>query len=451
MGRIFLIRKSACFIFNILEESKMKKLLAVILAVVMVAAFAACTKTPVVDDTNAPADENVEENANAPADEDVEPVPGDLKIGVILVGDDNEGYTYAHIEGIQKAAKALGIADEQIIWKYSVPEDETCYEAALDLADQGCTYVFSNSYGHQSFIEQAAADVPDVNFVAMTGDTAKDSGLDNFSNAFTKVYESRYISGVVAGMKLAELIEAGALSAENFDEDGNAKIGYVGAYPYAEVVSGYTAFFLGIKSVVPEVAMQVVYTNSWFDITKEGAAAEALMANGCAIIGQHADSTGAPSAIQAALEKGTVAYSVGYNVDMLSVAPDAALTSATNNWSVYYTYALTQAIKGEKIATNWAEGYETDAVAITELGASCAEGTAEKVEEAIEAIKAGELKVFDTDTFTVGGEHLDSYTSSFGLEGVELISDGYFHESDAENVRSAPAFDIRIDGITELS
>ena len=296
-------------------------------------------------------------------------------------------------------------------------------------------------------MEEAASQNPEVTFVAMTGDTAAKSGLDNFCNAFTHVFESRYVSGVVAGMKVAELIADGKLTDKNYDGE-NVKIGYVGAYPYAEVVSGYTAFFLGIQSIVPNVTMEVSYTNSWFDITMEAAAADALMADGCVIIGQHADSTGAPSAVQAAYEKGNVAYSIGYNVDMLSVAPDAALTSATNNWAVYYTYAFGAMLKGEKIKTDWAEGFTSDAVAITDLGKSCAEGTAEKVAEVEKQLHDGELHVFDTSKFTVGGEHLDSYDKSYGFEGNELIKDGYFHESE---LRSAPAFDIRIDGIKELA
>ena len=351
------------------------------------------------------------------------------------------------IKGIQEAAKALGLSDDQLVWKYSIPEDATCTETALDLVDQGCNLIISNSYGHQSFMEEAASQNPEVTFVAMTGDTAAKSGLDNFCNAFTHVFESRYVSGVVAGMKVAELIADGKLTDKNYDGE-NVKIGYVGAYPYAEVVSGYTAFFLGIQSVVPNVTMEVSYTNSWFDITMEAAAADALMADGCVIIGQHADSTGAPSAVQAAYEKGNVAYSIGYNVDMLSVAPDAALTSATNNWAVYYTYAFGAMLKGEKIKTDWAEGFTSDAVAITDLGKSCAEGTAEKVAEVEKQLHDGTLHVFDTSKFTVGGEHLDSYDKSYGFEGNELIKDGYFHESE---LRSAPAFDIRIDGIKELA
>ena len=375
-----------------------------------------------------------------------------LKIGVILVGDENEGYTFAHMEGIRAAMKANGLSDDQVIWKYSIGESQDCYDSAVDLVEQGCKAVFSNSYGHQPFMQQAASEYPDIKFVAATGDTAALSGLDNFSNAFTNVYESRYVSGIVAGMKLAELEAAGQIPAESY-KDGKVLIGYVGAYPYAEVVSGFTSFFLGVKSVFPNVTMEVIFTNSWFNITAEGETANTLMADHCVIIGQHADSTGAPAAVEAALAKGTVAYSVGYNVDMLAVAPNAALTSATNNWGVYYTYAFGQVIKGEKIATDWAEGYKTGAVAITALGPNCAPGTQEAVDKAIAAIKSGELHVFDTSTWTVNGEHLSELkidlTGDFDTDDAadkNAIFDGYFHESE---FRSAPSFSIYIDGIFE--
>ena len=387
---------------------------------------------------------------------------GNIKIGVILVGDETEGYTAAHMEGIKTAAASLGIKDDQIIWKYKVEENSTCYDAAVDLVGQGCNMVISNSYGHQTFMVQAAEEYPDVTFVSMTGDFAAISGLDNFKNAFTKVYESRYVSGVVAGMKLKELLDNGTLSAEtqpnSFDANGNVKIGYVGAFAYAEVVSGYTAFFLGIQSVVPNTVMEVMYTNSWFDIDKEGAAAEALVANGAVIIGQHADSTGAPAAVQKLLDNGTICYSIGYNIDMLATAPTAALTSATNTWSVFYKHAFETVMKGEKLEADWAGGYAQDAVAITKLGESCAAGTAEKVAEIEGALKAGTLHVFDTNTFTVGGEKVTSapcdmsfmdwstMTAIYQGETVEAIKDGYFAESE---FRSAPYFSLRIDGITE--
>ena len=366
----------------------------------------------------------------------------DFKVGVILVGDENEGYTYAHMEGIEAARVACGLEKDQIIYKYNIGENEACHQAAVDLVEQGCKIVFANSFAHESFLIQAAKEYPDVLFCHATGQTAaKQTDLKNIFNYFTAIYEARYVSGVVAGMKLKELMDNGTVT--------DPHVGYVGAYPYAEVVSGYTAFFLGIQSIVPDAYMEVQYTNKWFDLTLEAEAANALMARGCVIIGQHADSTGAPSAIQAAHDDGTYpnVYSVGYNIDMLNVAPDVALTSPQNNWGAYYTYAIKTAMEGKEMQQDWCYGYIDEAVQISQLGTACAEGTQEAVAAVIDKIKNGELHVFDCSTFTVNGEHLTSYDKSYGFEGTELIWDGYFHESE---VISAPLFDIRIDGITEL-
>ena len=374
-------------------------------------------------------------------------------IGVILVHDENTGYDFAHIEGIKAATAAVGFSEDQIIWKYNVHEDESCYDTATDLVEQGCTYIFSDSYGHQSYMQQAADENSDVVFVSMTGDQAELSGLDNFKNAFNFTYESRYVSGVVAGMKLAELVENGEVAAENMDADGNIKIGYIGAFPYAEVVSGYTGFFLGVQSIVENVAMDVSYTNSWYDPTAEAEAANALVASGSIIISQHADSTGAPSAAEALLVGGTTVYCVGYNIDMLSVAPTSALTSAQNDWGVYYTYAFNAIKNGEEIMTDWASGYTDGAVMISELGGSVAEGTEAKVAEVEAGLKDGSINVFDTASFTVGGETVSTYLAidtDFDWVGDtgEAIIDGIFSES---TLRSAPYFGLRIDGITELN
>lgn len=388
----------------------------------------------------------------------------DVKFGIILVGDEAEGYTKAHMDGIKEAAKELNISDDQFIWKYKVPEDSACKEAAEDLIASGCNYIFSNSYGHQTLMVEAASEHSDVTFVSMTGDFAAISGCDNFKNAFTNIYEARYVSGVVAGLKLKELIDNGTISPEatpeSFDSDGNVKVGYVGAYPYAEVVSGYTAFYLGIKSVVEKVTMEVNYTNSWFDIDKEGQTAKALLSTGCVIIGQHADSTGAPAEVEAENKAGKICYSIGYNIDMLETAPTAALTSATNNWKVYYKYAFEAALKGEEIATDWSKGYADDAVAITKLGPSCAEGTQEYVDNVIAQIKDGSLNIFDTSKFTVDGQQITSNPVDLSYcdftvdppkviyqgEEKEAVVDGHFVES---TFRAAPYFQIRIDGIIE--
>ena len=410
----------------------MKKLIAVALVLVLALSLVACSS-----ETN-----NTQGNK-------------DVKIGVILVHDENTGYDEAHINGIKKALETCGIPNDtdHVVWKYNVPEDEKCHDAAIELVEAGCTHIFSDSYGHQAYMQQAATENPDVVFASMTGDTAALSGLKNFKNAFCNTYESRYVSGVVAGMKLQELVNDGKVAADNMDENGNIKLGYVGAYPYAEVVSGYTAFFLGVQSIVPDVAMQVQYTNSWFNITAENEAAKALIADGCIIIGQHADSTGAPAACQAAQEAGTTVYCVGYNIDMLPAAPTAALTSAQNDWSVYYTYAFNCALKGEDIATDWAKGYAEGANMISALGESCAAGTAEKVAEVEKGIKEGTLNVFDCSKFTVGGETVTSFLAidtngDFQGDEGEAITDGVFHES---TLRSAPYFSLRIDGITELN
>ncbi len=414
----------------------MKKFLAILLCALMVLAIA-CTSTPA--NTTTETETKTEEKA--------------IKVGIILVGDENEGYTYAHIEGIKEALKNCGIDEAtQTIWKYVIPETSVCYDTAVDLADKGCNIIFSNSYGHQSYMVQAAEEFPDVVFVPCTGDTANVCGLKNVVNMFPQTYQSRYVSGVVAGLKLKELMDAGTVT--------DPYIGYVGAYPYAEVVSGYTAFFLGIKSIVPEAHMDVMYTSSWFDLNKENETAKALMARGCVIIGQHADSTGAPTAVQAALANGEVHYSVGYNVDMLSVAPDAALTSAQNNWSVLYTQVLKDFMAGKEVAHDYTAGYEADGVMISELGKSCAPGTKEKVEEVIKGLKDGTIHPFDVSTFTVDGKPVDSLVYDFSTmnsdftavqyvgEKIECISDGYFHES---LYRSAPYFELRVDGITELN
>ena len=405
-----------------------------------------------------------------------------LKIGAILVGDDAVTYDKAHSDGIKAGAEANGINPDDIVFMTKVPEEAECYDKAVELIESnGCNLVISDSYGHQSYMAQAAEEYPDVNFISMTGDFAAISGLDNFYNAFDNVYESRYVSGVVAGMKIQELVDDGKLTDENYDEDGNVKVGYVGAFNYAEVVSGYTAFYLGITSVYPDAHMYVDYTNSWYDVDAEAASAEKLMSDGCVIIGQHADSTGAPSAVEQAYQNGNDhVFSVGYNVSMLDVAPDVALTSATNNWSVCYTDLLKGAAEGN-IPQDWSKGYNEGAVGITELGSCAAEGTADKVAEVEAAIKDGSLKVFDTSTFTVSADNVSAtadksgaavttddaghvtsckvdlsyydYTSGspeliYQGDTVDAIEDGAFVES---TYRSAPYFTIRIDGITELS
>lgn len=365
-----------------------------------------------------------------------EGVPADqIKVGMICIGDENEGYTANHINGLRAAMEVLGISEDQVIFKYNTPETEAAYEAAIDLAEQGCDIIFGTSFGHETYLYLAAEEYPDIEFCHATGTGAMNSELENVHNYFTAIYEARYVSGVVAGLKLNQMIEEGKITAET------AKMGYVGAFPFEEVKSGYTAFFLGARSVCPSVTMEVKFTNSWGDMALEKEAAEALIADGCVLISQHADTTGAPTACEA-----NGVPCVGYNISMIPAAPTQALVSAACNWGAYVTYAIQCVINGEDIARDWCYGYVDGAVYTTELNeAAVAPGTAEKVAEVEAALKAGTLHVFDTSTFTVNGETLTTYTTAYGLDGIEMVSDGYFHESE---VRSAPYFGIDIDGIS---
>jgi len=377
----------------------------------------------------------------------------DIKIGMICIGDENEGYSANHINGLLKAMEDLGIAKEQVIFKYNTPETEAAYEAAIDLAEQGCSIIFANSFGHETYISLAASEYPEIEFCHATGTTAMTAGLENFHNYFAAIYEARYVSGVVAGLKLNEMIANGTITAEN------AKMGYVGAFPFAEVISGYTSFYLGARSVCPSVTMEVRYTNSWGDMALEKETAEALIANGCVLISQHADTTGAPTACEAA-----GVPCVGYNISMIPAAPNTALTSSAVNWAAYYGYALENVLAGTTFPADWSAGYVDGAVAITELNAATVPaGAAEKVAEIEAALKAGTLKVFDVSTFTAPAVEGGSYTvdadghltSAFATDtngdwvadANEVVIDGAFSES---SVQSAPYFSIIIDGITAV-
>ncbi len=361
-----------------------------------------------------------------------------VKVGVIYIGDENEGYTAAHMAGIADMAKTLGLSADQIIEKKGIKEDESCYDAAVDLAEEGCNIIFANSFGHESYMIQAAKEYPNIQFCHATGLNAKASKLPNMHNYFTSVYESRFVSGVVAGLKLNEMVKNGTIKADE------TKMGYVGAYPYAEVVSGYTSFYLGARSVCPSVTMEVQYTNSWADMAGEKEVATQLIADGCKLISQHADTTGAPTACEKA-----VVPCVGYNVDMTTVAPNTALTSATINWGPYYTYAVKSVIDGTPIATDWCQGYKDGAVGISPLNdKAVAKGTADKVKEVEDALKAGTLHVFDTTKYAIGGKSIEDMIKAGGdfAKYADYVKDGYFHESE---LISAPAFDLKIDGITE--
>ena len=400
-------------------EETMKKALSLILAVLMLLsvtiAFASCEKT---DDT--------------------------FKVGFIFLHDENSTYDKNFIDAAKAACAALGLSEDQMILKTNIPETAACYDAACELVEAGCDLVFADSFGHEAFMIQAAKENPDVQFCHATGTKAHTEKIANYHNAFASIYEGRFVAGIVAGMKLNDMIAKGEITAEQ------AVIGYVAAWPYAEVKSGYTSFFLGARSVCPSATMKVEYTNSWFDIALEKTAAEKLIGDGCVLISQHADSEGAPKACDAA-----GVPNVAYNISTKDIAPNTWLISSKINWEPYMKLIIekTRDGKGNEIPYDWCGGFEEGAVMLTELNAAyAAPGTQEAIDAAIAAFKAGTLKVFDTNTFTVGGQKLESYLADVDDLGdfqgeTEVVLNGYFNES-AEGKRSAPYFDLIIDGIT---
>ncbi len=364
----------------------------------------------------------------------------DIKVGFIFLHDENSTYDKNFIDAATAAKEALGLSDEQVLFKTNIPETAECYEAAADLVDAGCDLIFADSFGHEDFIIQAAKEFTDVTFCHATGTKAHTENLPNFYNAFASIYEGRYLVGYAAGMKLNEMIESGKITADQ------AKMGYVGAYPYAEVKSGYTSFFLGARAACPSVTMDVKFTNSWFDIAAEKETANALIADGCVLISQHADSEGAPKACE---EKGVP--NVAYNLDTREWGPNTALVSSKINWAPYFEHIITSVKEGKQIEQDFCKGLADDVVQIIGLNDKvAAEGTAEKLDEIKAMLVAGDIKVFDTDTFTVEGKKLESYMADVDSDAnftpdTEVVSDGYFHESE---MRSAPYFDVDIDGIT---
>ncbi len=367
----------------------------------------------------------------------------DFKIGFIFLHDENSTYDKNFLDAANAATEELGLSADQVIFKTNVPEGNECYEAAADLADQGCDIVFANSFGHEPYMLKAAKEFPDVQFCHATGTTAHTENLPNFHNAFASIYEGRYLAGIAAGMKLNEMIEKGEITANQ------AKMGYVGAYTYAEVISGYTSFYLGAKSVCPSVTMEVQFTGSWYDEALEKEAATKLLSNNCVLISQHADSMGAPTACENA-----GVPNVSYNGSTVDACPNTFIVSSRIDWAPYFKYIINSVQDGSEIALDWCEGFEAGSVALTEVNEkAAAEGTQEAINAAKEKLMAGEIHVFDTDTFTVEGKKLDSYMADVDTDAnyekdTEVIADGYFHESEK---RSAPYFDIQIDGITLLN
>ena len=426
------------------EEQIMKKrVLALLLALAMTLALAACgsngddgkdkTDAPPVD-TQQPA--GGDEQSDAPAERK------SVKVGLICIGDENDqGYTYNFIRGKEAATEALAASGIDVEWvvKWNIGEDTGCEDANIELAEEGCQLIINNSFGFEPFMLKVAPDYPEIEFIACTNQASWGDDLDNTHNAFANIYEGRYLAGVVAGMKLQQMIDEGTITADQ------AVIGYVGAFSYAEVISGFTSYYLGAKSVCPSVTMKVQFVGSWSDATEEANAASALADMGCVMISQHSDNTTPATTAQS---KGV--FHTGYNNDMTSVAPEASLIGTRINWAPYFEYVIGSVANGGSFDQDWCHGMEMNAVVMTDLNeAIAAPGTAEKLAEVEDQLRSGKLQVFDTSTFTIGGEELKNAFAldtdgDFAPDSEEAVFDGAFHES---HFQSAPYFALRIDGI----
>ena len=400
----------------------MKKITALLLALAMVFALCACGN-------NDAKDNDKKDDAK-------------IKVGFIFLHDENSTYDLNFMNAAEQACKDLGLDESQYVFKKNVPEDQKCYDAAAELVEEGCNIIFADSFGHEPFIIEAAKEFTDVQFCHSTGTLAHTEGLANYHNAFASIYEGRYLAGIAAGLKLNEMIENGDITADE------AKMGYVGAFTYAEVVSGYTSFFLGARSVCPSVTMDVTFTGSWYDETAEKEAANKLIKGGCKLISQHADSMGAPSAC----EKAGVP-NVSYNGSTISACPNTFIVSSRIDWAPYYEYAIKALMNGTAIDADWTGNLATGSVVLTDVNeAVAAEGTADAIAAAKAKLEDGSLKVFDITTFTVEGKQLDSYMADVDTDkdytpDTEVVKDGAFLES---TFRSAPYFAVQIDGINLL-
>ena len=405
----------------------MKKFLAMLLALVMALSLVACGEKK--DDTQG----NGDGDATA----------AKVKVGFITLHDENSTYDKNFIDAAKEACANLGLVEnEDYFIKTNVGETEQCAEVAADLVDAGCNIIFADSFGHEPYMIEVAKANPEVQFCHSTGTRAHTEGLANYHNAFASIYEGRYLAGIAAGLKLNAMIEAGDIKAEE------AKMGYVGAFTYAEVVSGYTSFYLGAKSVCPTVTMDVTFTGSWYDETLEKEGAEKLIQGGCKLISQHADSLGAPTACENA-----GVPNVSYNGSTEKACPNTYIISSRINWAPYYEYAIKAVMDGTAIDVDWTGTLATNSVVLTDLNTTvAAEGTAEAIAAATEKLEKGEIHVFDCSTFTVKGETLTSYQADVNADSdntpdTEVVHDGYFAESEK---RSAPYFDLEIDGIKRL-
>jgi len=394
-----------------------KKWIVLLLCIALAVSIVACDKKPDEPTKTDPAPVESQD----PGESETTPAPppaGDgvtldnIKLGFVHITDPSDmGYTYNHNLGTEKMQRELGLRDDQIINKFNTPEDAECEAALRELVEQGCHIIFATSFGFEDYVMTVAAEFPEIEFCHASGYQCALSDMPNTHNYFGKIYQARYLSGIAAGLKTE-----------------NNHLGYVNAFPFAECIQGFTGFYLGAKSVNPDVTMTVMNTNSWNDPQKEAQVAKSLIELGCDVLGQHCDSTAPATAAEA---EGI--FHVGYNSDMIDAAPNATLTSAIWDWSRYLELAVTNYVEGKAIPKDWGEGLKEGAVDISRLNeALIAEGTAEAIEEARAKILSGDWDVFTGPLVNADGEVVvadgDTYIEPASspawdhiLEGIEMI------------------------------
>ncbi|MCF0142721.1 MAG: BMP family ABC transporter substrate-binding protein [Parasporobacterium sp.] len=415
----------------------MKKIVALLVVLVMTVGILAACGGSNGGDTPAPAGDVQTDAANQGGS-----AANTLKVGMVCIGDEQAAYDRNFYMAADAAKEILAKEEINVEWMYTYnhPEGDDVATDCIELAEAGCQVVFLNSYGQEPAMLTVAADYPGTVFAALTNEASQRDELANTVNAFPSIFEGRYLAGVAAGCKLNQLIEEGTITADQ------AVMGYVGAYTFAEVISGYTSFFLGAKSVCPSVTMKVEFIGSWGDPALEAQAAQDLIDKGAVLISQHSDST-TPATV--ANENGK--FHVGYNISMIDVAPEASIISSRIDWTNYFVYMIECVAKGEPVPEDYfGQGLASGDVVLTELNeAVAAPGTMDKINEVKDQIINEDIHVFDTTTFTVGGAEakegfVDMDGDFVGEPDVNAIYSGYYHES---FFKSAPNFDLRIDGI----
>ena len=361
-----------------------------------------------------------------------------IKVGFVYDGDQTEPYTYNFIVAQRALSSAYGDA-VQIAVQSNVPDDDG-EQAIRALVDEGCDLVFATSWGYGEVTKQIAAEHPEVEFCQATCSNANDEPvLQNYHTFMGHIYEGRYVSGVVAGLKAQELVERGVLAAEE------VKVGYVAAFEQAENISAYTAFLMGVRSVMPQATMEVSYVGAWSNYPVEKECAQRLIEDGCVAIAQSTNTIGPALACEEAAQDHE-AYHVGYNQSMLDVAPTRALVGTRINWSPYMLAAVEAVLQGksiERVVSAYVNGQDSGAgfdkgwVQMLELNPLVApEGAEEAMNKAIDAFERGDVDVFQGD-----------YVGVSASDGSTLdLAQGYRENQSA----SAPSFDYVLEDVITI-